>query len=74
MNSVDMFFQVVLLFCFLLSSIMVIVGVIATISTFKAAKRDSVDLDFNPNSFFVAVVMPILYMISFAIVYSGVVV
>jgi len=73
MNSVDMFFQVVLLFCFLLSSIMVIVGVIATISTFKAAKRDSVELDFNPTSFFVAVVMPILYMISFAIVYSGMV-
>jgi hypothetical protein len=74
MNSVDMFFQVVLLFCLLLSSIMVIVGVITTISTFKAAKRDSVELDFNPNSFFVSVVMPILYMISFAIVYSGVVV
>jgi len=73
MNSVDMFFQVVLLFCFLLSSIMVFVGVGSTISTFKSAKKEKSEINFNVRGFFLTVVIPSLFMISFAIVYSGVV-
>ena len=70
MNSVDMFFQVVLLFFLMLSSIMVVVGLFSTISTLKAANKGGFELDFNVNSFFIAVVMPILYIISFVLVYT----
>jgi len=73
MNSVDIFFKTALAFCFLLSSIMVFVSVGSTISTFKSAKKEKSEINFNVMGFFLTVVIPSLFMISFAIVYSGVV-
>jgi len=72
MNSVDIFFKTVLGFCFLLSSIMVLVGVGSTISTFKSAKKEKSEINFNVRGFFLTVVIPSIYMISFAIVLSDV--
>jgi hypothetical protein len=53
---------------------MVLVGVGSTISTFKSAKKEKSEINFNVRGFFLTVVIPSMYMISFAIVYSGVVV
>jgi hypothetical protein len=51
---------------------MVLVGVGSTISTFKSAKKEKSEINFNVRGFFLTVVIPSIYMISFAIVLSDV--
>ena len=73
MNSIDIFFKTTLMFFFLLSCIMLLTGGVKTVSTFKEAKKEKQEMDFNGRGFFFTVIIPAIYMISFGLSYYGVV-
>lgn len=73
MNSIDIFFKTTLMFFFVLSCIMLLLGGFKTVSSFKQAKKNGEGIDFNSRGFFYTFVMPTIYVVSFACSYYGVV-
>ena len=66
MNSVNLFFESLMIFLVLLSVVSLATGLITTSIAFRDSRKYKQEMEFNGDAFVISVVLPTLYLIAIA--------
>lgn len=67
METVELFFNSLILFLSILCCVMIMTGISTTLISYREAKRNKEQVDFRAEPFFFTVIVPAIYLISVAI-------